>query len=549
MIKRLKITDFRLLKEVDFNPGFGLNVITGETGAGKSMLISALSTLLGKRTGADAVRKGADRARIEAEFELKGANSSFKLVREIDRKGKSRFSNNGENTTASAIRKFSMKIIDLHGQHEHQSLLDPNRHVDFIDLRGELNEVRDSVKSKFLETKAANDRLDLLNEKKRIAEEKRELLEFRMKELSEADPKQGETDTIEREIMLLENGEKLANKSREIADRLYERESSLYEQLESIRSEMEELSGIDAKLSEQASELSGASITLRELAGFLSSYSEKVELDPAHLEQLRERHSLLLSLARKYGGSESAMLNEYEATLKEFDSFESVEESITEAEKRSETLRKQLASQALGLSEKRRAASLRLSEDVIKSMKGLGIEKPEFEVRFERAESPNGWVRQKGKRYFVTEEGLDRVEFYISTNPGEDLKPLAQVASGGEISRIMLAIKAILADRGGIPVLVFDEIDIGISGRIAEAVGRRLKEISKFHQVICITHLPQIAGKADHHFLVEKEIVGNRTLSTVKELNPSERKEAVASLLAGSEITESARRQAEEMLN
>ncbi len=549
MIKRLKITDFRLLKEVDFNPGAGLNVITGETGAGKSMLISALSALLGKRTGADAVRKGAERARIEAELELTGANLSFKIVREIDLRGKSRFLNNGENTTASAIRKFSMKIIDLHGQHEHQSLLDPNRHVEFIDLRGELNELRESVKLKFIETKASNERLDLLNEKKRIAEEKRELLEFRMKELSEANPQEGETDRIESEITLLENGEKLANKSREIADRLYERDGSLYEQLESIRSEMEELSDIDAKMTEQVKEISGASITLRELAGFLSSYSEKVELDTDHLEQLKERHSLLISLARKYGGSEAAMLNEYEATLKEYDSFENVEESITEAEKRLDIFKKDLAANALKLSEKREAASRQLSENIIKSMKGLGIEEAEFEVRFERAESPKGWVNQKGKRYFVTEEGLDRVEFYISTNPGEDLKPLAQVASGGEISRIMLAIKAILADRGGIPVLVFDEIDIGISGKIAEAVGRRLKELSKFHQVICITHLPQIAGKADHHFLVEKKIVGNRTLSTVKELNPSERKEAVASLLAGSVITDSARRQAEEMLN
>ncbi len=449
MIKRLKITDFRLLKEVDFNPASGLNVITGETGAGKSMLISALSALLGKRTGADAVRKGADRARIEAELELKGAKSSFKLVREIDSKGKSRFLNNGENTTASAIRKFSMKIIDLHGQHEHQSLLDPNRHVEFIDQRGELNKLRESVKSKFLETKASNERLDLLIEKKRIAEEKRELLEFRMKELSEVDPKEGETDRIEREITILENGEKLANMSREIADRLYERDGSLYEQLESIRSEIEELSGIDAKMSEQVKEISGASITLRELAGFLSSYSEKVELDPAHLEQLRERHSLLVSLARKYGGSETAMLNEYEATLKEFDSFENVEESITEAEERLNKLKKDLAANALELSKKREEASRQLSEDIIKSMNGLGIEEAEFEVRFERTESPKGWVSQKGTRYFITEEGLDRVEFYISTNPGEDLKPLAQVASGGEISRIMLAIKAILADRGG----------------------------------------------------------------------------------------------------
>ena len=549
MIKRLKITDFRLLKEVDVKPGTGLNVITGETGAGKSMLISALSALLGKRTGADAVRKGADLARIEAEFKLKGANSSFKLIREIDTKGKSRFSNNGENTTASAIRKFSMKIIDLHGQHEHQSLLDPNRHVEFIDLRGDLNELRESVKSKFIETKASNERLDLLNEKKRIAEEKRELLEFRMKELSEANPQEGETDRIESEITLLENGEKLANMSREIADRLYERDGSLYEQLESIRSEIEDLSGIDARMSEQVKEISGASITLRELAGFLSSYSEKVEFDPERLEQLRERHSLLISLARKYGGSETAMLNEYAATLKEYDSFENVEESITEAEERLEKVKKDLIAKAVELSKKRETASRQLSEDIIKSMKGLGIEEAEFEVRFERTESPKGWVEQKGKHYFVTEEGLDRVEFYISTNPGEDLKPLAQVASGGEISRIMLAIKAILADRGGIPVLVFDEIDIGISGKIAEAVGRRLKELSKFHQVICITHLPQIAGKADHHFLVEKMIVGNRTLSTVKELNHSERKEAVASLLAGSVITDSARRQAEEMLN
>ncbi|MCH8306408.1 MAG: DNA repair protein RecN, partial [Candidatus Marinimicrobia bacterium] len=356
-------------------------------------------------------------------------------------------------------------------------------------------------------------------------------------------------DALEEEIRLLEHGETLVSKSRELAELLYEKDHSLYEQIESVRSDIQELAQIDDSLSEQTKEAASASIALKEMAGFFINYAEKVDLDPARLEQVRERLSALISLARKYGGNEASMLLEFEKTRNEYESIENIGEESKEAEVGFTDLKRELSALCLELSAKRVKASERISIDVVESMKGLGIEQSRFRVENSYNEDEKGWVESEGKNYLVDEKGIDNLEFYISTNPGEDLKPLSKVASGGEISRIMLAIKAILADKDKIPVLVFDEIDIGISGRVAEAVGVRLKELSKYHQLICITHLPQIASKADNHYLMEKHVKDGRTYSVVSKLNETQRKEAVASLLAGTEITEAARKQAEEMIN
>jgi len=558
MIKRLKINNFRLIKEVDIALGKGLNVITGETGAGKSMLIDSISMLLGKRTKSDTVRKNADEAIVEAEFIIDeklaaqfddGLDVTRLLFRRvINSNGKSKSSINNSARSSSTMREIAAHLIDLHGQHEHQSLLDPKRHGGFIDARGELSVLKEKAQAGYYSTKSAKDALDLLLERKRLAEERRELLSFRMKELSSANPQPGETEEIEEELKLLEHGETLLKKSQELANRLYEQDASLYEILEFIRADLEELSKIDSDLKEQTTEIAGASITLKEVAANLSNYAEKIDLDPARLEHLRERHTLLVSLARKYGGSEEAMLILYDETQQEFDSLESVEGDINKAKELFEAEKAAFSNTCIKLSERRKKAAEILATDVVESMKGLGIENSRFRTEMGRQEAESGWVTDAGTNLFATENGIDDMEFYISTNPGEDLKPLAQVASGGEISRIMLAIKAMLAEKDNIPVLVFDEIDIGISGRVAEAVGERLHELSKYHQIICITHLPQIASKADTHYLVEKNVKEGRTFSTVRELSKAERKEAVASLLAGSEVTDSARKQAEEML-
>lgn len=559
MLKRLKIENFQLIESADIEFGPRLNVITGETGSGKSMLINAINVLLGKRTSADVVRKGAEESIVSSEFKaLPGVNplldknsenEQFELSRIVNASGRSKFMLNGKSVSAGEVQSLAKQLIDLHGQHEHQSLLDSKRHVEFIDASGDLDGLTDRVKFKYLETKAAKAALDLLLERKRLIEEKRELLEFKMKEFKEVAPKEGETDTLEEEIRLLEHGETLVSKSRELAELLYEKDHSLYEQIESVRSDIQELAQIDDSLSEQTKEAASASIALKEMASFFINYAEKVDLDPARLEQVRERLSALISLARKYGGNEAAMLLEFEKTRNEYESIENIGEESKEAERGFTDLKRELSALCLELSAKRVKASERISTDVVESMKGLGIEQSRFRVENSYHEDEKGWFEFEGKNYLVDEKGIDNLEFYISTNPGEDLKPLSKVASGGEISRIMLAIKAILADKDKIPVLVFDEIDIGISGRVAEAVGVRLKELSKYHQLICITHLPQIASKADNHYLMEKHVKDGRTYSVVRKLDETERKEAVASLLAGTKITEAARKQAEEMIN
>ena len=559
MLKRLKIINFQLFESADIEFGSGLNVITGETGSGKSMLINAINVLLGKRASTDVVRKGAGESSVNAEFSLSAeladnldielSGEKFDLSRIISATGRSKSVLNGSVIAAGTVQVISKHLIDLHGQHEHQSLLDSKRHVEFVDASGELNELRGKVKYKYLETKAAKAALDLLLERKRLIEEKRELLEFKMKEFKETAPKAGEMDDLEEEVKLLEHGETLVSKSRELADLLYEKDLSLYEQIESVRGEIQDLARIDDSLNEQTKEAASASITLKEMASFFANYADKVDLDPARLEQVRERLSALISLARKYGGNEASMLLEYEKTRSEYESIESVGEESKEAIEKFRQLKVELSALCLNLSTKRARASKQLSSDIVESMKGLGIENSRFRVKNSYIEDEKGWIEAEGKRFLVDEQGIDNMEFYISTNPGEDLKPLSKVASGGEISRIMLAIKAILADKDKIPVLIFDEIDIGISGRVAEAVGNRLKELSKYHQLICITHLPQIAGKADNHYLVEKHVKEGRTFALVRELDDAQRKEAVASLLAGIEITAAARKQAEEMIS
>ena len=558
MLKRLKLKDFQLFESVDIEFGSGLNVITGETGSGKSMLINAINVLLGKRASTDVVRKGAGESAVIAEFSF-SSDSAADLAIELDdgtlnlsriiyAAGRSKSILNGHSITAGTVQAISRQLIDLHGQHEHQSLLDSKRHVELVDACGELNGLADKVKLKYLETKAAKAALDQLLERKRLIEEKRELLEFKMKEFNETAPREGETDALQEEIKLLEHGETLVNKSRELAELLYEKDYSLYEQIESVRGEIQELAQIDDSLNEQTKEAENASITLKEIASFFTSYADKVDLDPARLEQVRERLSVLLSLERKYGGSEASMLLEYEKTRSEYESIESVGEESKDAEEKFRRLKSELSGLCLNLSKIRAKSSKQLSSDIVLSMKGLGIEKSRFKVLNFYIEDEKGWVETNGKNYLVDEHGIDNMEFHISTNPGEDEKPLSKVASGGEISRIMLAIKAILADKDKIPVLIFDEIDIGISGRVAEAVGARLKELSKYHQLICITHLPQIASKADNHYLAEKHVKKGRTFALVRELDDSQRKEAVASLLAGNKITAAARKQAEELI-
>ena len=559
MLRRLKIKNFQLIEFADIELGEGLNVITGETGSGKSMLINAINVLLGKRASTDVVRKGAEESTVEAEFRFSPESSDnldirlndgeLDLSRIINTAGRSKSILNGKNITAGTVQSISKQLIDLHGQHEHQSLLDSRRHVEFIDASGELNELADKVRFKYLETKAAKASLDLLLERKRLIHEKRELLEFKMKEFAEVAPMEGETDALGEEIRLLEHGETLLSKSKELTELLYEGDNSLYEQIESVREEIQELAQIDDRLNEQTKEAASASIALKEMAGFFTNYAEKVDLDPLRLEEVRDRLSALISLARKYGGNEASMLLEFENTRNEYESIENIGEESKAAEAEFINFKTELAALCLELSKKRVRASKRFSSDVVESMKGLGIEKSRFRVENSYSEDEKGWVETDGKNYLVNEQGIDNMEFYISTNPGEDLKPLSKVASGGEISRIMLAIKAILADKDKIPVLVFDEIDIGISGKVAEAVGFRLSEISKYHQLICITHLPQIASKADTHYLMEKHVKDGRTYSVITELDESQRKEAVASLLAGNEITAAARKQAEEMIS
>ncbi|MFQ6617418.1 MAG: DNA repair protein RecN [Fidelibacterota bacterium] len=362
-----------------------------------------------------------------------------------------------------------------------------------------------------------------------MIEEQRELYNFQINEIKQVNPHPNEDVKLKLEKRILENSERIYQLSSEIYNAFYEEENSVYELLSS-------------------SECKSAEVTVREISNFLGSYMNNIEYSPERLEQIRERLAVLSNLARRYGGSIEACIKYLDKIEKSLQSMSNMEERLKELEGSLGNEMKLLSRLSVELSKERKKAAVKLEQKVVNALKSLGIEHADFKVKMERLKDEKGWVAVDGERYKAFENGMDKVEFYITTNIGEDLKPLVRVASGGEISRVMLAIKSILAENDHTPTLIFDELDTGISGRIARAVGEKLRDLSKYHQIICITHLPQIAGLADHHFCVSKRVKNGRTVTEVRELKGKERAEEIAKLLGGAKVTEITIKSAEELL-
>jgi len=536
----------------------GLNIITGETGAGKSIVLGAFGLLIGDRAAPGAIREGAEKAVVEADFEISG-NPSLReffeaneiecegnaliIRREVSRKGTSRGFINDSPASTQVLKELSEFLVDLHGQHEHQSLLHAKNHIrmldDFAGLGGHVAEFQ-SLRAKLLELRGE---IEQMKAREIRLREEHDLYTFQIEEILAVDPVEGEDEAIEGKLRVLENAEELRNAASEIQELLYDGEGSAAEKLGLIEEQLSRLAGVDAALAEPLTEARSALAIVTELSHWIREYMERISLDPDSLATLRERSQRIQRLKKKFGGTLGAVL-EKKAELQAKLSFENeFEQIITEKEKEFAKIRGGASRIAEKLSKARAEHARKLEPQIVEVLKNLGIDHGKFQVQLttDRSDPTDLSALLIGKElHKANMRGVDSVEFYISTNAGESPKPLARVASGGEISRIMLALKTILAKSDRLPLLIFDEIDIGISGRVAQRVGRAMKELSGDHQIIAITHLAQIAACADAHFVAEKSTVKGTTSSRLRRISDAEHVEEVARLISGDVLSASA---------
>ena len=578
MLTSLKIKNYALIKDIEIDFSGGLNILTGETGAGKSIMIGAINTAIGERGYIENIRTGEDKAVVEAVFDLKDAvalkgilnplfeeaglekiDESLIIRREISRTSKGKININNSAATLAFLEKIGKLLIDIHGQHEHQSLLKSEIHIDLLDDYAGNGALRAGVSSGYGVLNSLYNEIKQLKSLETDKQEKLEMISFRLNELENAAPgpdDELETLNSERQIMIhTESVKESINKiimSLQPAAMDSEGDGAI-DLIYRAREEAEEIGKVDKKNADQQAELlKDASVKLEEVREFFTGYRDRVEFDKDKLNETEERISLLEGLIKKYRKDGVKGLKSYIVELKEEKKkIEFNGEIIQEKEKEKEKAAAALAEKCSALSASRHKAAKELGERIEEELKDLGIGKGRFlvEVRELPAEGGDGMsVGIGGKSYKVTANGINEAEFMISLNPGEDLKPLVKVASGGEISRIMLSIKNILSAVDRIPVMVFDEIDTGISGKIAQVVGKKLKEISVKKQLLCITHLPQIAAYSDTHYSVEKHVKDSKTETRILRLGEGEKLVEVAKLLSGEKVTDASLEAAKELI-
>ena len=562
MLTRLYIKDFALIEEAVIEFGPGLNVVTGETGAGKSILIGALNSILGGPVNAELVRKGASSCAVEGFFELDDQGQVARLAdlgvlledgqlilrREIRGQGRSRAFVNGQGQPIKQLKQIGAILVDLHGQHEHQSLLDPKLHARFLDAFASLDDQRHLVRQHWRAYRDSVARLDRLRAERDAHTAEDSLRAFQLEEIRRLAPRTGEEAELERELQVLENAETLSAGSLQLYDLLYQREGAVCEALGQVRRQLDRLREIDPALDPQAAALEELIYEVEDLADQLRDYARRIEVRPGRADELRERRDGLRALKKKYGGTLDAVLERARELSARADRADRLHDELVRAAERRDQALAEFATGCLSLSAARQQASATLSRSLVAALGELGMAKSQFYIELATTEDPEGVVQRDGRRYAAGEHGMEHVAFHISANAGESPRPLARIASGGEISRVMLALKEAVAGRDLVSTLVFDEIDAGISGRIAAAVGRKLQALSAAHQTIVITHLPQIASLADQHFSVRKQQEQQRTTTEVVLLDATARAEEIAYLLAGETISDTARQHAREML-
>jgi DNA repair protein RecN (Recombination protein N) len=538
MLRFLSIRNLAVIDrlELEFEPG--LNVLTGETGAGKSILVGAVGLLVGGRASAELVRTGEDQAAIEAVFE-DPAGGELVVRREISSQtGRSRAFMNGALVTSTALRDAAAQLVDLHGQHEHQVLLDPASHLDLLDAFAGLEAEREKVAEVFARVQSLTTERDRLAIDLREKARREEYLQFQLTEIRRAAPKPGEDEELSTSRQVLANAERLQRLCAEAYTGLYEGDAAALPALAAVWKRVGELASIDPQFQPYVSARDAVKSQLEDLAYFLRSYSTGFDASPARLQEVEDRLAVLERLKKKHGPALQDVIDTETALTRELGSLAHSGARASELDTELEVARTAYSQLAEALSSKRRAAAHTFSARLVASLADLAMTRTRCEVRFAPPRGPDGWSAR----------GMDEAEFYISPNPGEDLRPLARIASGGELSRLMLALKTLASTDAPGKTLIFDEVDSGIGGTVADIVGARLRELAGECQVLCITHLPQIAAYGGTHYRIEKALKSGRTVTSVTRLGVREREEELARMIAGAEISASVRASAREML-
>lgn len=564
MLKSLYIQNYTLIEDlqVDFDKGF--NVITGETGAGKSIIIDALLLLLGDRASPDLIRTGENKAVIEAKFELKTQNpllskladegfdifdNNVILRRELSSNGKSRTFLNDTPVQLNQLKDFGTDLVDFHGQHDHQTLLRPEKHLDFLDSVGNYSSLLDDFSKIWKEVKLKQSNLRTLIESENSIKEKTEYLKLKLDEIEKIFPKENEDEELENELSKIENSELIFQNCNDITNLLSSSDDSVRKKLLEARNTLLKLSEIDNTFETYKDEIQSSLISVDEVSCFAENYKDNFEYDPVRIEEIRERLGKLKSLQKKYG-TISNIITQKNEIIAELDKFENFELEISNLKNEIAKLKVSATQIAVEITSERLKNSKVISKLIEDTLKELGIQNASFNVNIDRivTDKEDDSLHLAEKNFKVIKNGIDKVEFMISANIGEELKPLSSIASGGEISRVMLSIKKVLAEKGDLPTLIFDEIDTGISGRIARKVGMAMKELSQNHQIIAITHLPQIASLGERNFSVNKLESNGKTKIDISVLDKEDKIIEVAKLLGGNNISESVLETANELI-
>ena len=539
MIRFLSIRDLAVIDHLQIELDAGLNVLTGETGAGKSIVVGALALLRGGRASSDLVRTGADKAVVEATTETPDGRERV-LRREVSAHGRSRAFIDDRLVSTSSLRALGADLLDLHGQHEHQALLDPTSHLDLLDRYADLGTVRDEVRARFTTWRQASGDLDRVRNHTANREERADMVTFQLREIDEADPSQGEDDALAAQQQILANADRLHRLAVESYAELYDADGAALGALARVWKRVGELATLDPAFTVHLDAQGAIASQLEELAYALRPYASGVDTSPERLQAVEDRLARLERLKRRYGPTLREVISRREQLR--------VEAALLEGgTEREEDLRVQVVAArdayldvATTLSTQRRSHAAMLARTLERGLADLAMERTRFEVVFdEPAADEERW----------TDRGIDQAEFYFSANPGEDLKPLARVASGGELSRVMLALRTtVTSPETSGKTLVFDEVDAGIGGAAAERIGAKLRALADRYQVLCVTHLPQIAAYGTSHHRVTKLIRNGRTTTDVKRLDTDTRASEIARMMTGSRVSSTVLQSARELL-
>jgi len=563
MLQQLRIKNFVIIDDLGISFGPGLNILTGDAGTGKSILIDALSGVLGEKMTTDQIRTGFEKATLEGVFDISGTSQladilessgidleddTLVLRRELFSNGKGRCYANSVQIPVNRLREISEYLVDIHGQNEHQNIVKVSKHRELLDSfaghEDHVNAIRDiHGRLKELEERLGSFEIDGKEKARRI-----EFNNFAIREIDQARLTPGEEEQLRNESSLLSNAEKLFREINASSEHI-SGDGGVIQRLKAVGQGLSGVSRYDAEISNTLEAVKQALYSLEDAAVFLRDYEKGIDFSPERINDVEQRLSLISGLKKKYGDTIEDILAYREKAQKELDAVTSGEEELEKIKSEYARVLREAKNSALGLSEKRVAAARKLEGLVVKELGDPGMSGTDFRVSIKRELSPDGEIEADNKRYILYPHGLDRVEFMISANIGEDLRQLRKVASGGEMSRLMLALKNVLLSTDIVESLIFDEVDAGISGKTAEIVGRKLKSLAKDRQVLVITHLPQIAAMSDSHYSVQKGNAGGRTSTDVRRLGEKEKVREVARMLAGEKITELSLKHAEEMVS